>query len=255
VRGLLGPMPLVNPTQFELMMSVLVVVAAGIRWRNEIEERRTFLLTERDRMHTQQLAWANRQLTELSYTDSLTSLPNRRFFDHALHRSWNEARNSDLPLSVLMIDIDHFKPYNDTLGHASGDKCLRRVAQAMQFTIRVDKDSLARYGGEEFIAVIPDASPVEAAQIAERIRLAVQEMEIPHPCSPLSPHVSVCIGLATAVNANTAGTLENLLHTADFALYDAKSQGRNCVAAQVLGEVSAEWGLPSAEVLSSQTRR
>lgn len=238
--GLFGPVPLQFPRQFELMMSFLVMVAAGIRWRNEIQERQTFLLNERDRLQSRQLKWANRQLTELSYTDALTGLPNRRSFDDGLLRLWKDARDSGSRLSILMIDLDQFKAYNDTLGHAAGDKCLRRVAQGMQFTIRVDKDSLARYGGEEFIAVIPGASPAEAKHIAERIRIAVQELQIPHPCNPVSPCVSVCIGLATAVDASDIDNVHALLRAADFALYKAKSKGRNCVVACEVGDTPGE---------------
>jgi diguanylate cyclase (GGDEF)-like protein len=230
VRGLLGQVLLQFPTQFELMMSFVVVVAAGIRWRNEIQERRTFLLTERDRMHAQQLAWANRQLKELSYTDPLTGLANRRSFHDALNRLWNEARTSGRSLSILMIDIDHFKHFNDTQGHGAGDKCLRKVAQAMQFCVRVEQDSLARYGGEEFVAVIPGTSLDLAMQIAERIRGAIEELQIPHSSSPLGPWVTACIGVASAIDASTIHDgPDALLHAADFALYVAKSKGRNCV--------------------------
>lgn len=241
LSGLLGHVPISFPLQLQLVMSLLVMVSVGVRWRNEIKERHTFLLTERDRLHTQQLAWANRQLTELSYTDSLTGLPNRRFFDAALQRLWGHARFSGKPISVLMIDLDHFKPYNDSLGHDAGDKCLRRVAQAMQFTVRMDKDLLARYGGEEFIAIIPGATSVEAARIAERIRLAVAELKIPHPCSTGSPFVSVSIGSATARDVSRIGSLDVFLRSADFALYDAKSKGRNCVVARGIGETTSGW--------------
>jgi diguanylate cyclase (GGDEF)-like protein len=230
--GLMGPLSIPKPITLALAMSILVMSSAGIRWRNEVVERRTFLLKERDRIHRQQLAWANRQLTELSYTDSLTELPNRRFFDEAMMRLWKSARISGDALSVLMIDIDHFKTFNDALGHAAGDKCLRRVAQAMQFSIRADKDLVARYGGEEFIAVIPGASLDEASEIAERIRVAVQELQIPHPSNPLSAYVSVCVGLATAVNPQRLDRLDDLIRDADFALYKAKSLGRNCVTTQ-----------------------
>ena len=255
LSGLLGPVPTPFPLQLQVVMSMLVVVSVGVRWRNEVQERHTFLLTERDRLHTQQLAWANRQLTELSYTDSLTSLPNRRFFDAALRRLWKDACMSGRPLSVLMIDLDYFKPYNDTLGHDAGDKCLRRVAQAMQFTIRMDKDLLARYGGEEFIAIIPGAAPLEATRIAERIRLAVEELQIPHPSAAGSEFVSVCIGLATATNASGISGLDAFLRAADFALYDAKSNGRNCVIAREIGSDPAAWQLPPREAISMDARQ
>jgi diguanylate cyclase (GGDEF)-like protein len=236
--GVLGPLPMGRPGQLAMAVSILVLVSTGIRWRSEIQERRTFLLSERDRLHTQQLAWANRHLTELSYTDPLTGLANRRFFEDALKRLWHDAQESGLALSILMIDIDYFKHFNDTFGHDAGDKCLRRVAQAMQFCVRVEKDSLARYGGEEFIAVIPGTSLAVATQIAERIRTAVLDLQIAHPSSPLAAHVTACIGVATTSDAGAIDDgPETLLHAADFALYVAKSRGRNCVVSHQVDEL------------------
>lgn len=235
--GVLGPLPMGRPGELALAVSILVIVSAGIRWRDEILGRRTFLLTQRDRLHTQQLAWANHQLKELSYTDPLTGLANRRSFQDALKRLWNEAHRSGLPLSILMIDIDHFKDFNDTQGHGAGDKCLRKVAQAMQLCVRVEKDSLARYGGEEFIAVVPGTSPEAAMQIAERLRGAVEDLQIPHPSSPLGSCVTACVGVATTIDASTVTEgVDTVLRAADFALYVAKSKGRNCVMSHHIGE-------------------
>jgi len=238
--GLLGQVTFPNPKQLALITTIVVVLYAVYRWRTESQERRSFILAERDRIHTKQLGWANRQLTVLSYTDALTGLANRRFFDDALLRLWNEALDSGIPLSVLMIDIDHFKRYNDSLGHAAGDKCLRKVAQAMQFCVRVDKDSLARCGGEEFIAIIPAASLADAEQIGERIRIAVEDLKIAHPSNPLSKYVTVCVGVATVETISGDDKPDRLLKAADYALYTAKSRGRNCIASQELSALSTQ---------------
>lgn len=234
LSGAFGPVPFARPHELSVAVVVYLFTSGAIRLRNEAHERRAFVLAERDRISTKQLAWANRQLTELSYTDALTGLANRRFFDEALLRLWNHSKEMHLPLSVLMIDIDHFKRFNDSLGHAAGDKCLRRVAQAMQFCVRADKDSLARCGGEEFIAIIPGVTMDEAAQIAERIRVAVEDLQIVHPSNPLSPSVTVCVGVASAEDASFLERPDLLLNAADFALYTAKSRGRNCVAGEEL---------------------
>lgn len=247
--GAFGPLSFGKPQELAVVLSVLLVISAGIRWRADMHERQSFLLTERDRIQSKQLAWANRQLTVLSYTDPLTGLANRRFFDDALLRLWGQAMDLRLSLSVLMIDIDHFKRFNDSLGHAAGDKCLRRVAQAMQFCVRADKDSLARCGGEEFIAMIPGASVDEAVQIAERIRVAVQDLQIKHPSNPLSQYVSVCVGVATAENVSSVDKADVLLNAADFALYTAKSRGRNCVATQELTSLPAQSSIDTAHSL------
>jgi diguanylate cyclase (GGDEF)-like protein len=248
--GTFGPVSFPHPTQLALLASVMVVIYAVFRWRAEAQDRRSFLISERDRIHTKQLAWANHQLTVLSYTDPLTGLANRRFFDDALLRLWNEAMNSNLPLSILMIDIDHFKAYNDSMGHSAGDKCLRRVAQAMQFCVRADKDSLARCGGEEFIAVIPGASLDDAEQIAERIRIAVEDLKIAHPLNPLSKSVTVCVGVATAEDLSAGEKPDMLVRAADFALYTAKSRGRNCIVSQELSGKTKHGSLETASAVS-----
>jgi diguanylate cyclase (GGDEF)-like protein len=228
--GILGHVPPVQSRNMDACMSILALVSFGVRWNNELRDRRTFLLAARDRIHTQQLAWANRQLKELSYTDALTGLPNRRFFDDALNRACNTTQ----PVGLLMIDVDHFKSFNDTFGHAAGDKCLRRIARALQFSVRVETDTAARYGGEEFVVILPNASLAVTRRIADRVRDSVQELELPHPANLPGRFVSVSVGLSFSRGQHPGNIPEELLRAADLALYDAKSRGRNCVAGEEL---------------------
>jgi len=182
IVGTFGTSPIAQCRRAALNMSLFVLISLVFRWRSENNYRRTFLLTAQNRLHVQQLSWANRQLTELSYTDALTGLPNRRYFDEMLPRAWKTALNRAEPLALMMIDVDHFKNFNDVLGHAAGDKCLQRIAHALQFSVRVEVDTVARYGGEEFVAILPEASPTEALTIGERVRTAIVALET------LSPH-------------------------------------------------------------------
>jgi diguanylate cyclase (GGDEF)-like protein len=237
--GVLGCPPVAQGAQVALNMSLFVLISLVFRWRNESFFRRTFLLTARDRLHGQQLAWANRQLTELSYTDSLTGLPNRRYFDEVLTKAWNFARDRADPLALLMIDVDHFKNFNDSLGHAAGDKCLQRIAHALQFSVRVEVDTVSRYGGEEFVAILPGASLDEALAIAGRVRAAIAALEMPHPSRPGGNLITVSVGVATCASA-WAITAPDLLHAADDALYSAKSQGRDCVVAKQILPLAAK---------------
>jgi diguanylate cyclase (GGDEF)-like protein len=171
----------------------------------------------------------NRELVRLSHVDSLTRVANRRRFDDALQRDWARHLRSRAPLSLLMIDIDHFKQYNDRYGHQAGDECLRRVAQALQACLQRGTDLLARYGGEEFAAIL-DGGDQGALTVAQRMRQAVEALAIPNAGSQTSPHVTVSIGLA-ASGSVPADSAAALLQAADRALYGAKAGGRNRVCA------------------------
>ena len=175
---------------------------------------------------TEQLRLANAQLEILSGTDPLTGLANRRRLDDELDLAWPAAAASGQPLAVAMIDIDHFKLYNDRLGHAAGDGCLRLVAQTIARAVR-DADLVARSGGEEFTVVMPGAGPDRAVEVAERIQRAVHALGQPHPAAPCGV-VTVSIGVACEVP--TAGRLvADLIADADAGLYEAKDGGRNRV--------------------------
>lgn len=175
----------------------------------------------------EKLAAANAELQALSLTDPLTGLANRRRFDEALGKEWNRALRDALPLSLLMIDADRFKAYNDRYGHQMGDDCLRRIAQTVQGAVLRSGDLAARYGGEEFAVVLPNTGAAAGEQIAERVRAAVVGLGIPHPAAPTG-RASISVGLATLVP--TPGVLSaDLVQAADRALYRAKQDGRNRV--------------------------
>jgi diguanylate cyclase (GGDEF)-like protein len=161
-------------------------------------------------------------------TDDLTGVPNRRSFLDRTRTEFNRSRRNKYPLSVIMIDIDHFKSYNDTYGHERGDECLKKVALAIQKTLRRPSDFCARYGGEEFIAVLPDTAQEGALFIAEEIRAAVRNLGIQHEKSFPAGMVSISLGVATAEN-NLSNSYEDLIRHSDKALYLAKEKGRNRV--------------------------
>jgi len=172
-------------------------------------------------------ARAQEELVRLAGTDALTGLPNRRAFDERMDDEWRRGRRAGTPLSVLFIDVDYFKAYNDTYGHALGDHALATVAHSIATTVRRPGDIPARYGGEEFVVLLSD-TPLEGAQhIAETIRQHVLACAIPHRASALGV-VTVSIGCATASPPGLAGVY-GLLGTADQQLYKAKAAGRDCV--------------------------
>ncbi|GAB2600106.1 serine/threonine protein kinase [Paractinoplanes abujensis] len=180
---------------------------------------------------THELAEANAKLEELSQTDALTGLANRRRFEQALSAHHDRLRHSGLPYSVLMVDVDFFKKYNDRFGHQAGDECLRKVGTALTGTIRGGTDLACRYGGEEFVILLGDADPDIASTLAERVRAGIRGLRIPHPDGP-GGYVTVSIGVAVAHGPDD----DTVLGRADAALYDAKAAGRDIVrvAAPVL---------------------
>ncbi len=180
------------------------------------------------RERTAELQAANEQLAALSSTDALTGLANRRRFDEVWAAEWQRAARMGLPLALALIDVDHFKAYNDHYGHQAGDVCLRQVAAILAAEVRRSGELVARYGGEEFVLVLPGASAAEARAVAERIRTAVQAQGMPHEHSPVAPVVTVSIGVASGL-VQRAEQAEALLKEADVALYLAKDQGRNRV--------------------------
>ncbi len=178
----------------------------------------------------QQLADMNRRLADLARTDALTGVANRRVFDETLATELGRSARSGSSLSLLMIDIDRFKAFNDGHGHPAGDACLRQVAKLLGETLARPGDLVARYGGEEFAVILPDTNTSGAAAVAERLRSAVEVMAITTAASrsPLSVTVSIGIATATAVSEEAASAL---VGAADQALYQAKSTGRNRVVA------------------------
>ncbi|MGR8929440.1 MAG: diguanylate cyclase domain-containing protein [Gammaproteobacteria bacterium] len=162
---------------------------------------------------------------QLAYLDALTLLPNRRYYDAFLRREWKRASRHNYPLSMIMIDIDYFKLYNDSLGHMEGDQCLKHVARTLRRYFRRSGDLIARYGGEEF-CVVAACDSDQIMDLAKMLRMAVEMMQLPHPNSPISSYVTISLGVATLLpTERTECSL--LLHQADQALYSAKQAGRN----------------------------
>jgi len=186
------------------------------------------MLEEKVRLRTAELEAANRQLETLSITDELTGLANRRRFDHYWTEEWQRAVRQGTPLAVIMIDVDHFKNYNDHYGHQTGDACLRRLGAVLRLTIRRAGELAARYGGEEFVVVLPGATAQQAAETAAALLAAVDAEQIPHAASPVASVLTLSMGVA--IGSPRAGEdRERLIRLADEALYRAKQQGRNRV--------------------------
>ncbi len=176
---------------------------------------------------TEALREANERLSELSFSDALTGIPNRRRFDEALEAEWKRAVRFGHPLSLVLADIDFFKRYNDTLGHPAGDRCIVQVARVLQTNARRAGDLAARFGGEEFALLLPATGGPDAALVAERTRAALEALAMPHP-DGAAPVVTASFGVATFV-PESDGDPERLVATADAALYRAKRAGRNRV--------------------------
>ncbi|MFM0050656.1 sensor domain-containing diguanylate cyclase [Caballeronia grimmiae] len=173
------------------------------------------------------LSETHRRLVETSARDGLTGVFNRAYFDERFAQEFSLASASSQPLCVLLIDVDHFKQYNDTFGHLAGDECLKQVAGALASTLRRQSDFIARYGGEEFVVVLPACESEAGLRVGQSLRGAVEELAIPS-ASPSGGPVTVSIGLACTF-PNQPESAQALLGMADAALYRAKSRGRNRV--------------------------
>jgi diguanylate cyclase (GGDEF)-like protein len=170
----------------------------------------------------------HRKLVEHSIVDTLTGIANRRYFDKQLNGEWLRGRRNNTPLSLIIVDIDNFKLYNDNYGHLNGDKCLHRVAQALQNGVKRPTDLVARYGGEEFAILLPETELEGAAMLAESLRQQIINLSLPHAYSPVYNQVTISLGVATVFPHNIPASI--LVERADKALYRAKRNGRNRVA-------------------------
>lgn len=172
--------------------------------------------------------WWFRRVSRLSDIDSLTGLYNRRRFDQALEREWRYSRRHHTPLSLLLIDVDYFKRYNDRHGHLAGDSCLRQIGPAMATIARRPRDMAARYGGEEFVVLLGETAAGDALNLGETLRRRIEDFALPHQDSEVADRVTVSIGIATGI-ATAGEAADNLVQRADAALYQAKHAGRNRV--------------------------
>lgn len=176
-------------------------------------------------------------LRSLVFVDGLTGVANRRRFDEALQIEWRRCRRSGAPLTLLMIDIDHFKRYNDHYGHQIGDACLQKIAAALKAGLKRAHDLVARYGGEEFVCLMPECDYPAGQNKAEELRAAVAALGIPHADSPTANRVTLSIGIAVMHPDGESGP-EALVAAADAALYEAKNGGRDRVFASTTRSVT-----------------
>ena len=173
-----------------------------------------------------QLLQANKELDEVAHFDVLTQVMNRRGYEDMLSRLWKDHERRKADLSILLMDIDHFKKYNDGYGHIKGDECLREVAQVLKKELKRPIDVIARYGGEEFVVILPGTNKAGAKLVADRFLNALKAANMPHEYSDSASYVTVSIGSAEATEDDST---ESLLKRADEALYQAKESGRNRV--------------------------
>jgi diguanylate cyclase (GGDEF)-like protein len=225
-------LPAFNPRLLPPMVALVgatVLFTLMTNYAIDRDERRNYLLKLRRQGLLMELGDVHRQLTRLSRVDPLTGLYNRRHVNQFQAQAWQRAAHSGERLAIIMLDVDHFKAYNDHHGHPEGDRCLTKVAEALATCIRSPMDMVGRYGGEEFIAVLSPSDLSSAQQVAERMREAVSALGIPHAASSTSPVVTVSVGVAS-LEPSRQSTPDLLIQQADQALYRAKHEGRNRVA-------------------------
>lgn len=174
-------------------------------------------------------------LRQLAFSDPLTGLANRRQFDSSATEEWQRARRQQVPLSIVLVDVDYFKRYNDRYGHSAGDRCLVRVAGALRAAAARPGDLTARYGGEEFILLLPDTGQAGALIVAQRAANDIRELKIAHDRSDVADVVTVSIGVATAAPVADGSTWQALMDLADTLLYRAKSAGRARIEGALAG--------------------
>ena len=196
----------------------------------EVDSLIGFMFDITERKDTEQkLIELQKQLEELSFKDGLTGVFNRRLFDSVMEVEWANAKRNRQPLSLIMLDIDYFKQYNDYYGHIQGDECLKRVANVLACVATRSRDFFARYGGEEFILVLPETDEAAAFKIAERCRNVIFKAQIPHEKSLVSQLLTISIGISTITPTRSDEAIK-FIATVDKQLYVAKEKGRNSIA-------------------------
>lgn len=224
----------VDPMAIDVKVNSFMVLSANAfltlagNFYLRVEKRRDFLYKMLREIDAKKLEETNRILARLSIRDELTGLANRRHFDSQFALAWRRCMRSRKPLSVIFIDIDYFKAYNDYYGHIEGDRCLAKIAETLSGTVSRPGDLVARYGGEEFVILLDDTTMENSVLIAENIRIAVNRLEIVHQYSGAGGHVSLSLGVSTVIPSETADRSDLILY-ADKALYQAKESGRNRV--------------------------
>lgn len=195
--------------------------------QGEVEALIGFMFDISDRKEIEeQLLKFQKELEELSFKDGLTGIANRRMFDSMLDLEWASARRQQHPLSLIMLDIDYFKQYNDHYGHVQGDECLKSVAKALNTAAARPRDFLARFGGEEFIMILPETDAAAAKMVAERCRNLIFKLQIPHAASVVSQILTISLGSVTLVPTRSMQP-KDLIEIVDKQLYRAKQNGRD----------------------------
>ncbi|MGF6771559.1 diguanylate cyclase (GGDEF)-like protein/PAS domain S-box-containing protein [Paraburkholderia sp. GAS199] len=197
----------------------------------EVESLVGFMFDISERKRTEEKLLALQcELEALSFKDGLTGVGNRREFDAVLQREWSVARRNNAPLSLVMVDIDFFKSYNDYYGHVQGDECLKRVAGVLSAAVRPG-DFVGRFGGEEFVLILPNTGSEAARQVAERCRDRISSAEIAHERSPFRQIVTASFGVGSVMPSAESGDPVEFVNLVDTQLYHAKDNGRDCIAA------------------------
>ena len=204
-------------------IQVIPITAPGMPTHCLIQVTDVSLAVNREGILRQQAI----ELRSKMHSDGLTGIPNRRRFDEHAEDSYRLSIRNGSPISLIMIDIDFFKQYNDHYGHLQGDQCLIEVANALKAAINRPLDLVARFGGEEFVVVLPDTDSNGARQVARTMRTSIEQLGIPHAKSQVSANTTISIGVATHYPSREKGSLIELISLADAALYDAKRSGRN----------------------------
>ncbi len=198
----------------------------------EVESLIGFMFDITERKQTEQkLVELQKELEQLSFKDGLTGLANRRKFDLSMEIEWRNAKRTGKPLSLIMVDIDYFKQYNDHYGHLQGDDCLKAVSKALNESATRARDFVARFGGEEFVLVLPESDAEAAAAVAERCREAIFKLQIPHAKSSISQWLSISLGVGTIVPGQHDQLLD-FINSVDRRLYLAKQKGRDCIVSE-----------------------
>src|SRR4028118_340411 len=217
-----------KPTQQEIVLARVISHLTIQKLQHSLQEQNMQLQQEIQQRHLAEAALqnANEELQRLATLDGLTQIANRRRFDECMSKAWSILVREQLPLSLLLCDVDFFKRYNDSKGHQAGDECLQQVAQAMKHCVKRPADLVARYGGEEFVVILPNTNGEGALKVAEAIRLAIKALAIAHPQSPISKHVTLSLGVSCTIPCQKSCP-EKLIAAADGALYQAKETGRD----------------------------
>ena len=211
-----------------LLLMSTVICTLYATYVLERDERRAYVLDLQEQALAQELTASHELVARTARTDALTQVANRRHFDEVMDQVWTHAQSQRSSVALLLLDIDHFKAYNDLYGHPAGDACLQAVAQALTGCMRKGGDLVARWGGEEFAVVMHGASLETAQLLAERVRDAVMSQHLIHAASRCAPVVTVSVGVS-AMDPGPESSLAELVRTADACLYEAKARGRNRV--------------------------